>query len=170
MTASAPPASSPAVFSWNASRSRAYGICPSVGSLVPGPTEPSTYRGRCGVDQRSATSRAIRAPASDSSRMRCSMPYSPRLPRFAPNVLVSTQSAPAARYASCTPATTSGRVTLSTSLQPSCPSKSSRARSAACSMVPIAPSATRTRSARASNSESGTVLRLSDAARRRLRG
>ena len=132
--------------------------------------EPSTYRGRCGVDQRSATSRAIRAPASDSSRMRCSMPYSPRLPRFAPNVLVSTQSAPAARYASCTPATTSGRVTLSTSLQPSCPSKSSRARSAACSMVPIAPSATRTRSARASNSESGTVLRLSDAARRRLRG
>ena len=42
-------------------------------------------------------------------------------------------------------ATMSGRVTLRISLQPSSPSKSSRLGSAACSMVPIAPSATSTR-------------------------
>src|SRR5664280_1980237 len=49
--------------------------------------------------------------------------------------------------------TTSGRVTLRISLQPSCPSKSSSVSWAACSMVPMAPSATTTRSARTASSE-----------------
>ena len=47
----------------------------------------------------------------------------------------------------------SGRVTLSTSLQPSWPSKSSSVGSWACSIVPIAPSATITRSDRASRKD-----------------
>ena len=45
--------------------------------------------------------------------------------------------------------TTSGRVSLRISLQPSRPAKSSSTRSAACNIVPIAPSATTIRSARA---------------------
>ena len=59
--------------------------------------EPSTQRGRSGVDHWSAVSRAILAPASDSSAIRPESPYSPRLLRFAPNVLVVTQSTPASR-------------------------------------------------------------------------
>src|SRR5664280_1490816 len=53
--------------------------------------------------------------------------------------------------------TTSGRVTLRISLQPSCPSKSSSVSCAACSMVPMAPSATttRSRSAASKDAESG---------------
>ena len=43
---------------------------------MPGPTEPITQRGRSGVDQPSATSRASRAPASASGWIRSSMPYS----------------------------------------------------------------------------------------------
>ena len=62
---------------------------------------PDGARARTGggrrVDQASAASRAIRGAGRASSRIRCSMPYSPRLPRFAPNVLVSTQSTPTAR-------------------------------------------------------------------------
>ena len=62
-------------------------------------------------------------------------------------------------------APTSGRVTLRISLQPSRPSKSSRVRSAACSIVPIAPSATTTRSRSASRNDgrlpgSGMATRL----------
>ena len=41
--------------------------------------------------------RASRAPVCDSSSIRSAMPYSPRLPRLAPNELVLMQSAPAAR-------------------------------------------------------------------------
>jgi hypothetical protein len=52
--------------------------------------------------------------------------------------------------------TRSGRVTLRISLQPSCPSKSSRLGLPACSIVPIAPSATRTRRASADRRETGT--------------
>src|SRR3954468_18712695 len=74
------------------------------------------------------------------------MPYSARLGRFAPKVLVSTASQPVSKYASWIWRTTSGRVTLRISLQPSWPSKSSRPRSCAWSIVPIAPSATTTRS------------------------
>ena len=50
---------------------------PRVGSLVPGPTLPSTQRGRSGVLYASADSRAIRAAASASSWIRSAMPYSP---------------------------------------------------------------------------------------------
>ena len=92
---------------------------PRVGSLVPGPIEPSTQRGRAGVAQRSAAARAILADASDSSAIRSAIPYSPRLPRLAPNELVVTQSAPASKYASWILVTMSGRVTFRISLQPS---------------------------------------------------
>ena len=66
----------------------------------PGPTEPRTKRGRSG---RATSRRRPRGPAgapfSASSRIRSAMSYSARLGRFAPNVLVSTASAPASRYA-----------------------------------------------------------------------
>src|SRR4029453_12189813 len=71
--------------------------------------------------------------------------------QLAPNVLVSTASDPARKYASCTPRTTSGRDTLRISLQPSSPRKSSTVSSAACNMVPIAPSATTPRPRDAAN-------------------
>ena len=104
------------------------------------------------VDQWSAACRAIVADASDRLAILRVSPYSPRLPRFAPNELVVTQSTPAARYRSCTDLTMSGLVSFSTSLQPSWPRKSSSDASLACSIVPIAPSATTTRSAIARNS------------------
>ena len=44
------------------------------------------------------------------------MSYSARFPRLAPNVLVSTASLPTAKYASWTPRTTSGLVTLNLAL------------------------------------------------------
>ena len=94
-TASMPPASMPRTCSSYASRSSAKVTCPSVGSFVPGPTDPSTQRGRSSVLHSSAASRAIRAAASASSPIRSEIPYSPRLARLAPNVLVSTASAPA---------------------------------------------------------------------------
>ncbi len=96
-TASIPPATMPETCSSYASRSAAYVTWPSVGSLVPGPTDPMTHRGRSGVDQASADSRAIRAPASESSKIRSLMSYSPRLARLAPKVLVSTQSTPTSK-------------------------------------------------------------------------
>src|SRR5262245_47298027 len=77
------------------------------------------------------------------------MPYSPRLPKLHPNVLVPMQSAPTSRKESWISATTSGRVRLRTSLQPSWPSNSFRSRSYCCRLVPMAPSATTTRSASA---------------------
>ena len=86
---------------------------------MPGPTEPMTHRGRSGVDQASADSRAIRAPAYAVSRMRSVMSYSARFAQLEPNVLVSTASQPTAKYASWTERTTSGRVMLRISLQPS---------------------------------------------------
>ena len=45
---------------------------------MPGPIDPITKRVCSGVVQASAASRAIRAAASDSSRIRLSMPYSAR--------------------------------------------------------------------------------------------
>lgn len=71
---------------------------PSVGSFVPGPMEPSTQR-RCPLDavNSSATSRAIRAPDSESSKVRSEMSYSPSAVWFAPKVLVSTQSTPTSK-------------------------------------------------------------------------
>src|SRR4051812_50031372 len=56
----------------------------------------------------------------------------------------------------------SGRVTLSISLQPSCPWKSSIEGSAAWSIVPIAPSATRTRSASKVRKRSERLLNVVD--------
>ncbi len=81
------------------------------------------------------------------------MSYSASAAKFAPKVLVSTQSTPTAKYSSCTERTMSGRVTLRISLQPSSCWKSSMDGSWACSMVPIAPSATTTREARAARSD-----------------
>ena len=104
ISASAPPASRPAAFSLVrvAQRRRTWRGRASAASC-PG----RSSRARTGAARRSRTasaaSRASRAPASDSSKIRSAMPYSPRLPRLAPNVLVSTQSAPAARYASWMP-------------------------------------------------------------------
>ncbi len=71
--ASTPPSSRPAACSANVSRRCAYVVCPRLGSLVPGPIEPSTQRGSSSVANASARSRAIRAPAAASSRIRSSM-------------------------------------------------------------------------------------------------
>lgn len=71
---------------------------PRVGSLVPGPMEPSTQRWRPSrPPNSSATSRAIRAPASDSSYTRSEISYSAIAEWFAPKVFVSTQSTPTSK-------------------------------------------------------------------------
>src|SRR5437870_9623790 len=86
----------------------------------------------------------MRAPCWLMAGSRSAMPNEPSLMRFAPNVLVSTMSAPARTYSWCTSATRSGCVTLSASklLLMKMPF--------AYSIVPIAPSQTSTRSSRAS--------------------
>ncbi len=86
------------------------------------------------------------------------MSYSPNAVRLAPNVFVSTQSTPASKYSEWTERTMSGRVRFRISLQPSRFSKSSSVGSWAWSIVPIAPSATTTRVARASRSADTRVL------------
>ena len=68
--ASAPPSSMPSAASGTRRGCSAYSVCPSVGSLVPGPIEPSTYRLRSDVLISSATARAIAVPFSDRSRIR----------------------------------------------------------------------------------------------------
>jgi hypothetical protein len=68
-----------------------------VGSFVPGPIDPSTYRGRSTVLNRSAAWRAMAADASASSKMRYGMSYSASALRFEPKLFVSTMSAPASR-------------------------------------------------------------------------
>ncbi|MQY11596.1 hypothetical protein SRB5_17150 [Streptomyces sp. RB5] len=126
ISASAPPSNRPSAFCWKPSRITPYEMWPSVGSFVPGPIDPSTHRCRPSpAVHASAASRAIRAPAADSSWMRSAISYSPIAEKFAPKVFVSTQSTPAAKYSSCTERTMSGRVTFRTSLQPSSCSKSS---------------------------------------------
>ncbi len=118
---------------------------------MPGPTEPRTHRWRPSFAvNSSATSRAMRAPDSDSSTIRSAISYSFAAEWFAPKVFVSTQSTPTAKYSSCTERTMSGRVTFRISLQPSRFWKSSSVGSCAWSMVPMAPSATTTRVASAS--------------------
>lgn len=96
-TASMPPRSMPATCRWYASRTAANVTWPSVGSFVPGPTEPSTNRGRSSVANSSATPRAIRADASASSSSRSTMSYSARAARLMPNEFVSTASEPASK-------------------------------------------------------------------------
>src|SRR5258708_10114960 len=108
--------------------------------------EPSTHRVRSRPAQASAAWRPMRATASDSSPIWSAMPYSPRVPRFAPNVLVVRQSTPASRYPSCTDLTMSGRVTFSRWLEAAWAGKWSRGVGEPCSMEPIAPSATSSRS------------------------
>ncbi|CAM5366243.1 hypothetical protein STANM309S_04837 [Streptomyces tanashiensis] len=125
---------------------------------MPGPIEPSTQRWRPSLaPNSSATSRAIRAPASESSKIRSAISYSPAAEWLEPNVLVSTQSTPTSKYASCTERTMSGRVTFRISLHPSRFWKSSRVGSWAWSMVPMAPSATTTRLASASRRAAARV-------------
>lgn len=71
---------------------------PSEGSLVPGPIEPRTQRWRPSLaPNSSATSRAMRAPDSDSSKIRSAISYSPAAEWFEPNVFVSTQSTPTSK-------------------------------------------------------------------------
>ena len=126
-TASTPPAIIPSTCVRYASRSAANGTWPSDGQLGPR------------ADRAEHPPRAVRrgpavgdlagepAPASASSPIRSAMPYSPRFAQLAPKVLVSTQSdADARSRRRGRERTTSGRVTLRISLQPSWPSKSSR--------------------------------------------
>ncbi len=71
---------------------------PRVGSFVPGPMEPRTQRWRPSrAPNSSAVSRAIRAPASDSSYTRSAMSYSAIAEWLAPKVFVSTQSTPTSK-------------------------------------------------------------------------
>ena len=133
----------------SASRSSANGAWPSVGSLVPGPLDANTKRGRSGVAYSSAACRAIFVPSRASSRTRSTMSYSLRLAQLVPKVLVSMTSAPASRCPWCTLRTASGRETFRISLQPSRSWKSSSERSWSWSAVPMAPSPMRTRECRA---------------------
>jgi hypothetical protein len=87
--------------------------------LVPGPIEPTTQRGRSGVAKPEATSLAMRAAASFSSKVFSGMPYSARTIGNDPNVAVSTASTPTSKNSLCILAMTSGRVSTTCSLQPS---------------------------------------------------
>ena len=80
----------------------------------PGPIEPATR-----PPWPSATSRAMRAAARLISWDRSAMPYSASGTAKAPKVAVSTTSTPTLKNSSCIVAITSGRVTTSSSLQPS---------------------------------------------------
>ena len=125
---------------------------PRLGSLVPGPIEPATKRGRPSAAYPSATSRAMRAAATLSSWARSATSYSASTVEKLPKLAVSTTSTPTSKNAACIPAITSGRVRQSISLQPSSatPPKSSAPRSRPCTYVPKAPSKTTTRSRTAS--------------------
>ena len=125
---------------------------PRVGNLVPGPMLPATHRGRSGVEKSSAAARASVAAARLSSRTRWAWPYSASTGAKAPKASVSTTSQPTSRNDRWTRSMTSGRVTTSSSLQPSSsgPPKSSAVSSASCRLVPMAPSKMTTRSETAS--------------------
>ncbi len=74
-------------------------MCPSEGSLVVGPIDPATKRGRPGVENCAATSRATLQAARFNSRVRSSSPYSASTMRVEPNVSVSTTSQPTPKNA-----------------------------------------------------------------------
>src|SRR3972149_4784453 len=76
-----------------------------------------------------------------------SRPYAESGNEKPPKLLVSMTATPTSRKEACTARTTSGRVTLSSSLHPSrsSPPKSSAVRPACCKEVPMAPSYTTTR-------------------------
>src|SRR6266536_1996029 len=126
-------------------------MAPSDGSFVPGPIEPTTHRGRSGVANPEATSFAMRAAASLSSKVFSGIAYSDKKTGNDPKVAVSTASTPTSKNSRCISAMTSGRVSTTCSLQPSSsgPPKSSGPRSWSCTHVPKAPSKIRTRSRRA---------------------
>ena len=67
----------------------------------PGPIEPITNRGRSGVEQPDATSRASSAARRLISNVLSAMPYSLSTSGNAPNVAVSTASTPTAKNSSC---------------------------------------------------------------------
>ena len=128
--------------------------------------EPATKRGFPGLENSSAACRASAAACWFSSCASAASPYSPSTSGVPPKLSVSTMSDPASRYFRWTSSTTSGRVRTRFSLQPSsdAPPKSAAERLRCCSMVPIAPSSTRMRSASSSlraRSDSFT-FRMSD--------
>ena len=94
MNASTPPSSSASACSRNAARASSRVTVPSGARYFPrGPMEPSTKTSR---PELSRTSRASAAPRRLISRTCFSRPCTASLNRFAPKVLVSMQSAPAA--------------------------------------------------------------------------
>ena len=72
-------------------------VWPSVGSLVPGPIDPATQRGRPSAWKSSATSRASWAASRFSGTTWSAMSYSASTIADDPNELVSTASAPASK-------------------------------------------------------------------------
>ena len=91
---------------------------PSEGSLVVGPMDPATKRGFSGVEYWSATSRARRAAARLSSRVRSWRSYSASTMLAEPKLSVSITSQPASRNDAWMARITSGRDRTSSSLQP----------------------------------------------------
>ena len=67
----------------------------TVIDLVEGPIDPATKRGRSGVENASAVSRAKRPASELISATRSCNPYSASTMSVAPKVLVSIMSAPA---------------------------------------------------------------------------
>ncbi|CAB4815511.1 unannotated protein [freshwater metagenome] len=66
-SASTPPSISPWEANSYASLNFSYVVCPRLGNLVPGPSEPKTKRGFSGVENESAHVRAIFAPSKANS-------------------------------------------------------------------------------------------------------
>ena len=124
MIRSAPPSTSAAACSQNASESPANEMPESAGSSLDGsiplgPIEPATNRGRDGVEYASAALRAIWAAHRLISRVWSATPHSAIRIRDAWKLFVSTTSAPASRYARWMPSMASGRVSDRWSLLPS---------------------------------------------------
>src|SRR5208337_2986520 len=124
----------------------------TVIAFVVGPIDPATNRGLPGVENSSAACRASTAARLFNSCAFACSPYSASTSGVPPKLLVSTMSAPASKYLRWMSSTTSGRVRTRFSLHPSsaAPPKSAAVRLRCCSIVPIAPSSTRMRSARSS--------------------
>jgi hypothetical protein len=80
------------------------------GIFVPGPIEPTTYRGRAGVENSAAASFASRTFRLLISATAWAIPNSPRAIVLALNVFVSTASQPTAKYPLWISRIQSGRV------------------------------------------------------------
>ena len=131
-------------------------------AFVVGPMEPATKRGLPGVENSSAAWRASAADCLFNACASAASPYSANTKGVPPKLLVSTMSEPASKYFRWTSSTTSGRVRTRFSLQPSRagPPKSAAERLRCCSMVPIAPSSTKMRSASSSPRARSDSLRF----------